>query len=72
MIETMAKNHHIDLAQSWMIGDTTRDIQTAVNAGMHSVLVRTGEAGLDHAFDVKAEREAETLIEAVQQVLQST
>lgn len=72
MIDAMAKKHHIDLAQSWMIGDTTRDIQTAMNAGMHSVLVRTGEAGLDHAFDVKAEREAQTVLEVVQQILQST
>lgn len=69
MIDTMAERHHIDLAPSWMIGDTTRDIQTAKNAGMRSVLVRTGEAGNDRAFAVKAECEAETLMEGVQWIL---
>lgn len=70
MIDEMAKKHYIDLQTSWMIGDTTRDIQTAVNAGMHSLLVKTGEAGNDGAYDAVPEQEAKTLLAAVREILQ--
>ena len=47
MIQRAAAELNIDLAQSWMIGDTTTDIQTAKNAGLRSILVRTGAGGND-------------------------
>lgn len=47
MIERAVADLNIDLAQSWMIGDTTTDIQTAKNAGLRSILVRTGAGGGD-------------------------
>jgi histidinol-phosphate phosphatase family protein len=47
MIERASKELNIDVSQSWFIGDTTVDILTAHRAGMHSILVETGFAGLD-------------------------
>ena len=35
---------------SWLIGDTTTDMQTAKNAGLRSILVETGYAGLDQKY----------------------
>ena len=37
-----AREHHIDLAASWMIGDKGSDIAAGNNAGCRSILVRTG------------------------------
>jgi len=47
MIQKAVADLNIDLVQSWMIGDTTTDMQTAKNAGLRSVLVRTGAGGGD-------------------------
>jgi len=47
MIDRAAKELNIDVSQSWMVGDTTVDILTARHAGMLSILVETGFAGLD-------------------------
>lgn len=38
---------NIDLASSWFVGDTSVDILTAQRAGVKSLLVETGYAGLD-------------------------
>ena len=38
---------NIDLAQSWMIGDSVKDIRLARNVGARAVLVRTGKGGSD-------------------------
>lgn len=41
---------NIDLAQSWLIGDTTSDLGAADRAGVTSILVETGAAGLDDKY----------------------
>jgi histidinol phosphatase-like enzyme len=51
MIQKAVAELNIDLKQSWLIGDTTTDLQTAKNAGLKSILVRTGAAGRDGKFD---------------------
>jgi histidinol-phosphate phosphatase family protein len=60
---------NIDLAQSWMIGDTTTDVQTARNAGVKSILVRTGHGGKDGKHAVTPDHAFDTLREAVRFVL---
>lgn len=45
MIERAVSELNIDLSQSWLVGDTTTDLQTAKNAGLKSILARTGAAG---------------------------
>ncbi len=46
MIFEAAEKHNIELSQSYLIGDTITDIQTAINANIKSILVKTGK-GLD-------------------------
>jgi histidinol-phosphate phosphatase family protein len=71
MIRKAVADLNIDLAQSWLIGDTTTDLQTAKNAGLRSILVGTGAAGKDGKHEARPDREAKTLSEAVQIVLAS-
>ena len=52
-----------------MIGDTTMDIQTGVNAGVHTALVLTGDAGNDKKYDVQPELVCKDLLEAVEMIL---
>lgn len=47
MIEQAAADLNVDLGQSWMVGDSTVDLLTARRAGLRSILVETGEAGMD-------------------------
>lgn len=42
MIEDALKDHQIDIANSWMIGDKRIDIETGFNGGMSTALVMTG------------------------------
>jgi histidinol-phosphate phosphatase family protein len=37
----------LDLSESWMIGDSAKDIRLARNAGTRAALVRTGKGGSD-------------------------
>jgi phosphoglycolate phosphatase-like HAD superfamily hydrolase len=69
MLRQAAEKYNIDLSKSWFIGDTTMDIQTGVNAGMRTVLVLTGEAGKDNRYDLKPTLIADTLEEAVDDIL---
>ena len=46
------EKYNIDLSQCYFVGDGTRDIQTGINAGMKTILVKTGNKGEDGIFDV--------------------
>jgi histidinol-phosphate phosphatase family protein len=48
MINVAMQQFHGAREQSWMIGDSTVDIATAQRAGVKSILVETGYAGLDY------------------------
>lgn len=50
LFEAARRELRIDPARSWMIGDTTRDIEMARRAGLRSVLVLTGAAGRDGRY----------------------
>lgn len=69
MIDIMAEAYNIDLSASYMIGDSTTDIQTGINAGLKTVLVHTGVGGADGKYDVKADYETQDLLEAVRLIL---
>ena len=47
MIDRAVRELGIARQLSWMIGDTTADIAAGARAGLRTVLVRTGHAGLD-------------------------
>jgi D,D-heptose 1,7-bisphosphate phosphatase len=67
---TQAKNDlNIVLEKSWVVGDSTRDILAAQNAGMKSILVQTGHAGKDSSYEVTPDFVAEDLNEAVELIL---
>jgi histidinol-phosphate phosphatase family protein len=65
MIDRAVADLNIDLAQSWFIGDTTVDLQTAKNAGVRSILVKTGHAGTDGRFDATPDFIADDVLAAV-------
>lgn len=69
MIRECATRFHIDLAQSWMIGDTTVDIRTGKNAGTHTALVLTGDAGKDGKYSDTPDIVCADLLEAVNKLV---
>ncbi len=70
MIKNMEYKYNIDLSSSYMVGDTTVDIQTGINAGMPTVLLKTGEAGNDGKYDAEPNIKADTLLDAILKILQ--
>lgn len=71
MIAHAVEKYHIDLSQSFVIGDSTTDIQTGRNAGTQTILLLTGQAGKDKKYDAEPDFTAENLMEAVTVVLKS-
>ncbi len=69
MIQDMAKRYHIDLSESYMVGDSTVDIQTGINAGLKTILVRTGQAGKDGKYKAEPDCVVDGLEEAVDYIL---
>ncbi len=70
MISQAQKDLNLDLAKSWMIGDSSTDIQTARNADIRSILVRTGHGGRDGKFSARADFEFNSVHDAVQFVIE--
>ncbi len=71
LIKQCKEKYHIDLSQSWMVGDTTIDIQTGKNAGLRTVLLKTGEAGRDGKYNVKPDFLADNLLGAVEHIFKT-
>lgn len=69
MLEKAAREHNIDLSSSIMIGDSTLDIKMAENAGMQSVLLKTGQKGEDGKYDVSSTLIAEDLNDAINKII---
>jgi phosphoglycolate phosphatase-like HAD superfamily hydrolase len=65
MVRRAMAELNIDPAQSWLIGDSTTDLQTAKNAGLKSVLVRTGHGGRDAKHKVQPDFSFDTIANAV-------
>lgn len=70
MLEECASKYNIDLEKSWVVGDTTTDIQTGINAGTHTALVLTGEMGRDGKYSVYPELTGMNLFEIAKQILE--
>lgn len=68
MLMDCAAAYHIDLSRSWMVGDTTVDLQTGKNAGIRTALVLTGDAGKDERYDVQPELVCTDLLAAARQI----
>jgi histidinol-phosphate phosphatase family protein len=48
LIDRAARDFNVAIERSWLIGDSSTDMETARRAGLKSVLVETGYAGLDY------------------------
>lgn len=66
-----ARDLNIDLGASWLVGDSTTDLATAANAGLRSILVRTGLAGQDGKHVVRPDAVFDDLAAAVQFIVSS-
>ena len=53
LIDAACRDFAIDRAASWVVGDSTRDVELARRAGLASVLVRTGNGGEDGRYEVR-------------------
>lgn len=60
---------NIDLENSWFIGDTNMDVQTGINAGMHTCLLKSGDPDKNSKYQVKPEIIAIDLFDAVKHIL---
>jgi histidinol-phosphate phosphatase family protein len=69
LITRAAAELNIDLAQSWMIGDSSSDLLAARRAGLRSILVLTGEGGEDGRCPAEPDFVAADLAAAVELVL---
>ena len=52
MLEQAQADLNANLSASWMIGDSTADVLAAQTAGVRSILLETGMAGLDEKYSV--------------------
>ena len=70
MIEEAAMKHNIDLSKSYIVGDTTIDIMTGINAGLKTILVKTGLGGTDKKYEVKADYVTKDLLGAIKLIME--
>lgn len=73
LVRAAIKNRNIDLENSFFIGDTIRDVQTAKSAGCKSILVFSGKEKLSNRKNWPAHPDYvfEDLLEAARFVLSS-
>jgi D,D-heptose 1,7-bisphosphate phosphatase len=69
MLMRAATELNLELAGSWMIGDSTSDIETARRAGVTSILLATGHGGRDRKWPVQPDLECLDLADAVDLIL---
>jgi histidinol-phosphate phosphatase family protein len=69
LIDLACRELNIDRRCSWMIGDTTSDIETARRAGVRSILLRTGYAGSDTKHALHPDYVCRDLPDAVEWIL---
>ena len=72
MLLQAAREHHIDLAASWMIGDKRSDVEAGIKAGCRSILVRTGYGMEEGEGLPPATLIADSLSAAVELILQQS
>ena len=68
MLKKAEADFNADFSNSWFIGDTTMDVQTGKNAGMHTIMLRSGDPKKEK-FDVTPDVMADDLLDAVKMIL---
>ena len=69
LIDQACRDLDIGRLDSWMVGDTTSDIEAGRRAGIRTVLLRTGHAGVDAKYAVKPDYTAPDIADAVDWIL---
>ena len=69
LVKAAAKRFNIDLENSWFIGDTYMDVQTGINAGTKTVLLKSGAENKVEKHKCRPDFEAEDLLAAVNMIL---
>lgn len=69
LIDKAVRDLSIDRRKSWMVGDTTSDMAAGRRAGLKTILVRTGYAGLDGKYEAKPDYIVPDLKDAVDIIL---
>jgi len=71
MIEEAKKKFNIDLSKSWLIGDSTTDIETGKNSNLKTILLKTGFAGKDKKYNIISKLKKNHLFDAIKYILKS-
>jgi D-glycero-D-manno-heptose 1,7-bisphosphate phosphatase len=67
-----AKEHDLDLARSWYVGDKLRDVRPATTLGGHGMLVPSDQTPMDELADArKVYAVAASLDDAVDRIIES-
>lgn len=69
MLLQAARDHQLDLARSWMVGDTVSDMWAGRHAGCKTMLVKTGYGENVNASDPPVDYSAPDLYAASQTIL---
>jgi histidinol phosphatase-like enzyme len=65
MLFAAAREHHVDVGSSWMIGDSEKDVEAGRRAGCRTARILRPNVSADGKADVIAQ----SLLEAVQGIL---
>jgi len=76
MLQLAAKELDLDLSQSWMVGDSARDIEAGQRAGCKTIRVRSradhhATPGLENDEDVQADYTVRNLVDAARVILRA-
>jgi histidinol-phosphate phosphatase family protein len=69
LIDQACRDLGIGRQNSWMIGDTTSDVEAGRRAGLRTVMLRSGHAGSDTKYTVRPDYTAPDLADAVDWIL---
>jgi histidinol-phosphate phosphatase family protein len=69
LIDEACRDLGIDRRDSWMVGDTTSDVEAGRRAGVRTMLLRTGHCGTDFRHAVRPDYIADNLEDAVAWIL---
>ncbi len=70
MIDAMVKKYNIDIRSSYVVGDSTVDIEMGIRAGLKTILVETGQGGRDGKFSVSPDAVKRDVKDAAKFILQ--
>lgn len=69
LIDQASRDLGIGRQDSWMVGDTTSDVEAGRRAGLRTVLLRSGHAGADAKHAIRPDYTAPDLADAVEWIL---